>query len=86
MSKLVILFIILTGILFSGIFTMMKPSTFISLLPQYQKPPVDQSLAGRSVPKEIIVLGSTFAIFGLVGLSILGFRIFNESKGGVTRE
>jgi len=65
---------------------MMKPSIFISSSPPYQKPPVDQSLAGRLVPKEIIMLGSTLTIVGLVGLSVLGFRIFKESKGEETRE
>jgi len=65
---------------------MITPSIFVSSLPPYQKPPVDQPLAGRLVPKEIIILGSTLTIVGLVGLSVLGVRIFKESKGEETRE
>ncbi len=86
MTKLIIYFIILTGILFSGIFVMMKPSIFVSSSSQYQKPPADQPLAGRLVTKEIIILGSTLTIVGLVGLSVLGFRIFKESTSGETKE
>ena len=65
---------------------MMKPSIFVSSLLQHQKPPVDQPLAGRLVPKEIIMLGSTLTIVGLVGLSVLGFRIYKESEGKETKE
>jgi hypothetical protein len=86
MMNLVIFLIILSGILFLGIFIMMKPSIFISSLTSNEKAPVDQSLALPLVPKEIIVLGSTLIIVGLVGLSILGFRIFKESKGEETME
>jgi len=38
--------------------------------------PPTQPLAGTILPKEIIMLGSVLTISGLVGLSILGFRIF----------
>ena len=48
--------------------------------------PPTQPLAGTIVPKEIIMLGSVLTISGLVGLSILGFRIFKESEHGEIRK
>jgi hypothetical protein len=48
--------------------------------------PPTQPLAGTIVPKEIIMLGSILTISGLVGLSILGFRIFKESEHGEIRK
>jgi len=42
--------------------------------------PPEQPLAGSIVPREIIMLGSVLTIIGLVGLSVLGFRIFEESR------
>lgn len=43
-------------------------------------PNVSYSLGGHVIPKEVIILGSTFTITGLVGLPILGFKIFNDSE------
>jgi len=65
---------------------MMKPLIFVPSIQQYHKSPVDQPLASRLVPKEIIMLGSTLTIVGLVGLSVLGFRIYKESEGKETKE
>jgi hypothetical protein len=48
--------------------------------------PPTQPLAGTIVPKEIILSGSVLTITGLVGLSILGFRIFKESEHGEIRK
>jgi len=42
--------------------------------------PPDQPLAGRIVPREIIMLGSALTMVGLVGLSVLGFTLFKESR------
>jgi len=62
-SKSVIAFTVLIVILVLGIFIMMKPHIFVSQM---------------QVPKGIIILGSTFIIVGIVGLCVLGFRIFKE--------
>lgn len=78
-------FIILTGILFTGIAIMVKPTSFISPSIPYQLSPPDQPLVGRIVPREIIMLGSALTILGLVGLSVLGFRIFKEFDREETR-
>lgn len=75
MNGMVISFILLTVILLLGIFIMIKPHVFVLKSQTNEKFNVDQSLGGRSVPKEIILLGSTFIIAGLVGLSVLGFRV-----------
>ena len=48
--------------------------------------PPTQPLAGTMVPKEIKLSGSVLTITGLVGLSILGFRIFKESEHGEIRK
>jgi multisubunit Na+/H+ antiporter MnhB subunit len=84
--KLVIIFIILSVILLTGILVLMKPSAFNSLLSPYGNSPEDQSAPSHLVSKEIIILGSTFAVIGLVGLSILGFIIVRLSKEEETME
>lgn len=80
MNRFTISFIILVGLLFIGIVLLIKPSFFVSSLSPNEMDPPEQPLAGRIVPKEIIILGSVFTIAGLIGLSILGFRIFKESE------
>ena len=62
-SKSVVAFTVLIVILVLGIFIMMKPHIFVSQM---------------QVPKGIIILASTFIIVGIVGLCVLGFRIFKE--------
>jgi hypothetical protein len=84
--KIVIIFIILTVILLTGILVLIKPSVFNSLLSPYGNSPEDQSAPNHLVSKEIIILGSTFAVIGLVGLSILGFIIVRLSKEEETME
>lgn len=78
MKKLTLSFIILVGILFLGIVIMIKPSIFVSPSMPYHITPPDQPLAGRIVPKAIIIVGSALTIIGVVGLSVLGFMIFKE--------
>ena len=63
MGREVIAFTVLLILLVLGIFIMMKPH-FFGLQMQ--------------VPKGIIILASTFIIVGIVGLCVLGFRIFKE--------
>ena len=63
MGREVIAFTVLIVILVLGIFIMMKPHIFVSQM---------------QVPKGIIILGSTFIIVAIVGLCVLGFRIFKE--------
>ena len=62
-SKSVVAFTVLIVILVLGIFIMMKPHIFVSQM---------------QVPKGIIILASTFIIVAIVGLCVLGFRIFKE--------
>jgi hypothetical protein len=78
-------FIILVGILFGGIVIIIKPTIFVSRLMPSQMAPPEQPLAGSIVPREIIMLGSVLTIIGLVGLSVLGFRIFEESRHEETK-
>jgi len=72
--KLVLSFIVLVALLFSGIVILIKPSLFL-LMPYVPNP-----LEGRLIPKEIIFTGSILTITGLVGLSVLGFKTFNDSE------
>ena len=64
---------------------MIKPTIFVSRLMSSQMAPPEQPLAGRIVPREIIMLGSVLTIIGLVGLAVLGFRIFEESRHEETK-
>ena len=85
MKRFTFYFIILSGLLFAGIAIMVKPTAFVPTTVSYQASSPEQPLAGRIVPREIIILGSALTILGLVGLSILGFRIFKESDREATR-
>ena len=80
MKKSTLSFIILVGILFGGIVIMIKPTIFVSRLMPSQMAPPEEPLAGRIVPREIIMLGSALTMVGLVGLSVLGFTLFKESR------
>lgn len=84
--KLVIIFIILVVVLFTGIFVLMKPYIFDSLLSPYGNTPENESLLGHVISKEIIILGSTLTVVGLVGLSILGIITIRLSKEEETME
>ena len=79
-------FIILVGILFGGIVIMIKPTIFVSRLMPSEMAPPEEPLAGRIVPREIIMLGSVLTIIGLVGVSVLGFRIFDEFRHEQTKK
>ena len=78
MKNLTISFIILVGLLFLGIAIMIKPASFVGTSPPEELSSPDKLNMERIIPKEIIILGSALTIGGLVGLSILGFRIFKE--------
>jgi len=86
MNRFTISLIILVILLFAGIFILIYPTFFFPRLTLNQMAPPTQPLAGTIVPKEIIMLGSVLTITGLVGLSILGFRIFKESEHGEIRK
>jgi hypothetical protein len=79
-------FIILVAILFGGIVIMIKPTIFVSRLMPSEMAPPEEPLAGRIVPREIIMLGSVLTIIGLVGVSVLGFRIFDEFRHEQTKK
>jgi len=80
MKKSTLTFIVLVGILFGGIVIMIKPTIFVPRLMPSQMASPEEPMAGRIVPREIIILGSVLTIIGLLGLSVLGFKIFEESK------
>ena len=63
MGREVIAFTVLIILLVLGIFIMMNPQFFVLQM---------------QVSKGIIILASTFIIVGIVGLCVLGFRIFKE--------
>ena len=85
MKKYTVSFIILVGILFAGIIIMIKPTIFVPRLAPSQMGPQEQPLAGRIVPREIIMVGSVLTIIGLVGLTVMGFRIFEGSRHEETK-
>jgi len=62
---------------------MIKPTYFVSPITPYKTSSPDEPLAGRIVPKEIIVAGSLLTISGLVGLSVVGFLVFRNSNNKV---
>ena len=64
---------------------MIKPTIFVPRLMPSQMASPEEPLADRIVPREIIILGSALTIIGLVGLSVLGFRIFEESRHEETK-
>jgi Mn2+/Fe2+ NRAMP family transporter len=78
MSREHIAFTVLIVILVLGIFIMIKPHFFVLQMQVSEKPSVNQPFNGQIVPKGIITLASTFIIVGIVGLCVLGFRIFKE--------
>ena len=86
MKSTTLSFIILVGILFGGIVIMIKPTIFVSRLMPSEMAPPEEPLAGRIVPREIIMLGSVLTIIGLVGVSVLGFRIFDEFRHEQTKK
>lgn len=75
MRKTIIAFILLTSILILGILVMIKPHFFISYF-QKDKLVLNQPALETKIPKEIILLASLLIIIGLIGLSVLGFKLF----------
>ena len=61
---------------------MIKPSNFTSQLESAQTTNIP--LSSTIVPREIILIGSILVIMGLVGLSILGFKIFKDFENTAT--
>jgi hypothetical protein len=86
MNTFIISLIILVGLLFVGIVILINPTSFAPRLTTSQMPPPTQPLAGTIVPREIIMVGSALTVTGLVGLAILGFRVFKESEDGQIRK
>ena len=78
MSREVTAFTVLIVILVLGIFIMMKPHFFVLQMQVSEKPTVNEPFNGQTIPKGIITLASIFIIVGMVGLCVLGFRIFKE--------
>ena len=71
-------FTVLMILLVLGIFIMMKPHFFVLQMQVSEKPTVNKPFNDQIIPKGIIILASTFIIVGIVGLCVLGFRIFKE--------
>jgi len=80
MNRFNMYFIILAGLLFLGIFILIYPTSFVPRLKPTQMAPPTQPLAGTIVPRGVIIAGSVLTITGLVGLAILGFRLFKDSE------
>ena len=78
MGREVIAFTVLIVILVLGIFIMMKPHFFVLQTQVSEKPSISQPLNDQSMRKGIITMASIFIIVGIVGLCVLGFRIFKE--------
>lgn len=77
MEKTKIVFVVFTVMLILGIFIMMKPYVFV-LLSTTGERSIDSPSSEKTVPREVIMLGSALIIVGLVGLSILGFMLFKD--------
>jgi len=80
MNRFTISFIILVGVLFAGILILIYPSSIVSRLNSSETSTLSQPFVDNGVLRGIIILGSVLTISGLVGLSILGFRIFKDSE------
>lgn len=80
MKKFTISFIVLVGVLFGGILILIYPSSIVSRLSSNETSPLSQPFVDTGVLRGIIILGSVLTISGLVGLSVLGFRIFKDSE------
>ena len=56
---------------------MIKPHFFVSYFPNEQSM-LNQRVGENNIPKEIIWIASLLIVIGLVGLAILGFRLFED--------
>lgn len=78
MGKTKFAFVVFTAVLVLGIFILMKPHVFSLPSPTNDKTLVTEQSVERIVPRQVIILGSALIILGLVGLSVLGFRLFKD--------
>jgi hypothetical protein len=78
MSREVTIFTALVVLLVLGIFIMMNPHFFVLQMHSSEKTPLMQPLNNQIMPRGIITLASIFIIASIVGLCVLGFRIFKE--------
>lgn len=78
--KFLVVFVVLAVVLFLGIFVMMKPYILVSQFLNNQNYPINKPLTNIGVTKQFIMLGSVLTVTGIVGLSVLGFKIYRGSK------
>ena len=78
--KFLVVFVVLAVVLFLGIFVMMKPYILVSQFLKNQNSPINKPLTNIGVTKQFIMLGSVLTVTGIVGLSVLGFKIYRGSK------
>jgi hypothetical protein len=75
--KVTLTFIVLTIMLFSGIFLMMQPDKFgVATLAENDE----------TTLKSIVRMGAYFVVIGLVGLAVLGFIISSPRNRDEARE
>ena len=77
MGSTKLVFAAFTAMLICGIFIMMKPHVFV-LESASDEQSTDTQSVEITVPRYVIMLGSVLIIVGLVGLSVLGFKIFKD--------
>ena len=77
MERTTFVFIAFALLLVLGIFIMMKPHVF-TFTYQLGENFNDPQSVKEIVPRFVIMLGSLLVIAGLVGLSILGFKLFKD--------
>ena len=65
---------------------MIKPTFFVPPLFGDKTVIADDFMQGGPMPRIIIIIGSTLTMSGVVGLSILGFIIFKDTKAEENRE
>lgn len=76
-QKVTLTFIVLTIMLFSGIFLMMQPDKFgVAALAENDE----------TALKSIVRMGAYFVVIGLVGLAVLGFIISSPRNRDETRK
>lgn len=77
MERTMFVFIAFAVLLVLGIFIMMKPHVFTYTYQLGENSHDPQSVI-EIVPRIVIMLGSLLVIAGLVGLSVLGFKLFKD--------
>ena len=61
---------------------MIKPTYFSSSIAANNNKLSHESLDGQLPAQKIIATASALIVGGLIGLSVLGFQIFNDTKKG----